>query len=102
MLRLTSTINLIIRYSIITQNKQVPFVIFYLKALVVTLMKYMTVSHFQPLSGSEDFAYYLTKTPGTFYIVGAKPEGVEEPYPDHHPKFIINEDTMLVCAKSLG
>ncbi|WP_414050961.1 amidohydrolase [Macrococcus animalis] len=56
----------------------------------------------QALSGSEDFAYYLTKTPGTFYIVGAKPEGVETPYPNHHPKFMINEDSMMVCAKSLA
>lgn len=56
----------------------------------------------QALSGSEDFAYYLTKTPGTFYIVGARPKGVESPYPNHHPKFTINEDSMMVCAKSLG
>lgn len=56
----------------------------------------------EALSGSEDFAYYLTKIPGTFYIVGAKPEGVEHPYPNHHPKFEINEDSMMICAKSLG
>lgn len=56
----------------------------------------------EPLSGSEDFAYYLTKTPGTFYIVGARPEGIEEPYPNHHPKFEIHEDAMMICAKSLG
>ncbi|UBH09027.1 amidohydrolase [Macrococcus armenti] len=56
----------------------------------------------EPLSGSEDFAYYLMKTPGTFYIVGARPEGIEEPYPNHHPKFEIHEDAMMICAKSLG
>lgn len=60
------------------------------------------VTEGEPLSGSEDFAYYLTKTPGTFYIVGAKPEYVEPPYPNHHPKFEINEDSMIICAKSLS
>lgn len=54
------------------------------------------------LSGSEDFAYYLKQTPGTFYIVGAKPEGIVDPYPNHHPKFEINEESMMICAKSLG
>ncbi|BAH17076.1 amidohydrolase [Macrococcoides caseolyticum] len=54
------------------------------------------------LSGSEDFAYYLMQTPGTFYIVGAKPEGIADPYPNHHPKFEINEESMMICAKSLG
>ena len=54
------------------------------------------------LSGSEDFAYYLKQTPGTFYIVGAKPEGIADPYPNHHPKFEINEESMMICAKSLG
>ncbi|GGB02505.1 amidohydrolase [Macrococcus hajekii] len=61
-----------------------------------------TVTEGKPLSGSEDFAYYLTKTPGNFYIVGAKPEGVETPYPNHHPKFDVNEKALLICAKSMG
>lgn len=57
-----------------------------------------------PQSGSEDFSYYTEKVPGTFIFVGAKPEGVkvEEAYPNHHPKFDINEDTLMVCAKALG
>ena len=58
--------------------------------------------HPRPASGSEDFAYYLTKTPGTFINVGSKPEGVEIPYPNHHPKFEVHEDALLICAKTLG
>ncbi|MBO3063343.1 M20 metallopeptidase family protein [Mammaliicoccus fleurettii] len=54
------------------------------------------------VTGSEDFAYYLQKIPGSFYIVGSKPEGVTEPYMNHHPKFDVNEDCMLVAAKSLA
>jgi amidohydrolase len=55
-----------------------------------------------PVTGSEDFAYYLKEIPGTFYIVGCKPKEVEEPYMNHHPKFVVNEDALLVAAKSLG
>ncbi|WP_031546446.1 amidohydrolase [Salinicoccus luteus] len=56
----------------------------------------------EPQSASEDFAYYLEKIPGVFLFVGAKPEGVETAYPNHHPKFEVNEDSLLICAKSLG
>ncbi|PHK48479.1 amidohydrolase [Staphylococcus edaphicus] len=54
------------------------------------------------VSGSEDFAYYLKEIPGTFYIVGCKPEGTKSPYMNHHPKFEVNEDALVVAAKSLG
>lgn len=54
------------------------------------------------VSGSEDFAYYLKEIPGTFYIVGCKPEQVTSPYMNHHPKFEVNEDALIVAAKSLG
>ena len=54
------------------------------------------------VSGSEDFAYYLKEIPGTFYIVGCKPEQVTSPYMNHHPKFKVNEDALIVAAKSLG
>ncbi|WP_159315325.1 M20 metallopeptidase family protein [Mammaliicoccus sciuri] len=54
------------------------------------------------VTGSEDFAYYLQKIPGSFYIVDSKPEGVTEPYMNHHPKFDVNEDCLQVAAKSLG
>lgn len=54
------------------------------------------------VSGSEDFAYYLKEIPGTFYIVGCKPEQLASPYMNHHPKFEVNEDALIVAAKSLG
>lgn len=60
------------------------------------------IVHPKPSSGSEDFSYYLQKTPGTFINVGAKPDGVENPYPNHHPKFVVHEDSLLISAKTLG
>ncbi|MCG3398796.1 amidohydrolase [Staphylococcus massiliensis] len=55
-----------------------------------------------PLMGAEDFAYYVKDIPGTFFIVGCMPEGVTDPYGNHHPKFEVNEACMLVASKSLG
>lgn len=54
------------------------------------------------ISGSEDFAYYAEKFPGCFFNVGAAPKGVENPYFNHHPKFDIDEDGLLVAAKTVG
>ncbi len=60
------------------------------------------VEETDPEMGGEDFAYYLQHVKGTFFFTGAKPEGVEIPYPHHHPKFDFNEKAMLVAAKTLG
>ncbi|MDG0819641.1 amidohydrolase [Staphylococcus equorum] len=54
------------------------------------------------VSGSEDFAYYLKEIPGAFFIVSCKPEDIEAPYMNHHPKFEVNEDALLVAAKAVG
>ena len=60
------------------------------------------VIEFPMLSGSEDFAYYLEKTPGLFFYIGCKPKGADQVYFNHHPKFDIDEDALLVAAKSVG
>ncbi|MCB5955253.1 amidohydrolase [Enterococcus sp. CWB-B31] len=54
-----------------------------------------------PLPPSEDFAYYAEKVPSTFIYVGAQVEG-KPAYPHHHPKFDINEKSLLVCAEAMG
>ncbi|WP_088810449.1 MULTISPECIES: M20 family metallopeptidase [Listeria] len=65
--------------------------------------EYLTaVSEYDMLSGSEDFAYYLEKIPGVFFYIGAKPKNTEHAYFNHHPKFDIDEDALLVAAKSVA
>jgi len=54
------------------------------------------------LSGSGDFAYYLDKIPGCFFYIGCKPKNAHEVYFNHHPKFDIDEDGLLVAAKSVA
>ncbi|WP_124057382.1 amidohydrolase [Vaginisenegalia massiliensis] len=53
-----------------------------------------------PQSPSEDFAYYSQERPSCFFYIGASPQ--EQAYPHHHPKFDINEDSMLIAAKAMG
>jgi len=48
----------------------------------------------KPLMGSEDFSYYLEKVPGAYVFLGGanKEKGIV--YPQHHPKFDLDEDTL--------
>lgn len=54
------------------------------------------------LSGSEDFAYYLEKIPGCFFYIGCQPKNAKEVYFNHHPKFNIDEDALIVAAKAVA
>ncbi|MBU8879936.1 amidohydrolase [Bacillus sp. FJAT-29790] len=60
------------------------------------------VLEFPMFSGSEDFSYYAQKIPGCFFYIGCKPKGVEKAFFNHHPKFDIDEDALLVAAKSVA
>ena len=55
-----------------------------------------------PMAPSEDFAYYAEKFPACFFYIGCTPKGVEKPFFNHHPKFDIDEDALLVAAKAVG
>lgn len=55
-----------------------------------------------PMAPSEDFAYYAERFPACFFYIGCTPKGVEKPYFNHHPKFDIDEDALLVAAKAVG
>ncbi|MFJ5622626.1 M20 family metallopeptidase [Peribacillus loiseleuriae] len=60
------------------------------------------VKEFPAMPPSEDFAYYAEKFPACFFYIACSPKGVEKPYFNHHPKFDIDEDSLLVAAKSVG
>ncbi|MBZ5748863.1 amidohydrolase [Metabacillus sp. DBTR6] len=60
------------------------------------------VKEYPMMSSSEDFSYYAEKIPGFFFYIGCTPKGVEKPYFNHHPKFDIDEDALLVAAKSVA
>ncbi|MDG5786415.1 M20 family metallopeptidase [Evansella sp. AB-P1] len=56
----------------------------------------------RPQMGGEDFSYYLQNVKGAFFFTGAKDPNVDEAYPHHHPRFNIDERSMLLAAKTLG
>ncbi|WHY67090.1 amidohydrolase [Neobacillus sp. SuZ13] len=60
------------------------------------------VREFAPMAPSEDFAHYAKKFPACFFYICCTPKGVEKPYFNHHPKFDIDEDALLVAAKAVG
>ncbi len=74
----------------------------FLAAIAKDIPSVTNVVKMKPVMGGEDFAYYLQHVPGTFFFTGAKAEGVENPYPHHHPKFDIDENAMKVAAHTLG
>ncbi|QDP39732.1 M20 metallopeptidase family protein [Radiobacillus deserti] len=51
-----------------------------------------------PSMTGEDFSYYLLEKPGAFFFTGAQKEG--HIYPHHHPKFDIDERSMVLAAKT--
>ena len=71
----------------------------FLKTSAESVIGAENVVESKPQMGGEDFAYYLESVPGTFFFTGAKPA---EPYPHHHPKFDIDENALLIAAKTLG
>ncbi|GGI40839.1 amidohydrolase [Mammaliicoccus stepanovicii] len=60
-----------------------------------------SVERTEPLPPSEDFAYYAKELPCTFFYVGASPKD-KQTYPHHHPKFDIDESSLLIAAKSVA
>ena len=48
----------------------------------------------EPTMGAEDMAYYLEKAPGTLFFLGTNNEEKGIVYPNHHPKFNLDEDVL--------
>lgn len=49
-------------------------------------------------TGSEDFAYFLEKVPGTLLLVGMRNEKSGTIYSPHNPYFVIDEDVFPIGA----
>ena len=55
----------------------------------------LQVVNVPPRMGAEDFTYYLQKKPGTFFFVGGGNKSIHAVYPHHHPKFDVDEQSMI-------
>ncbi|MED6155651.1 hypothetical protein PIB30_006825 [Stylosanthes scabra] len=49
-------------------------------------------------TGSEDFAFYLEKVPGTFLLVGMRNEKSGSIYPAHSPYYVVDEAVLPIGA----
>ena len=52
----------------------------------------------EPTMGAEDMSYYLEKVPGTFVAIGTGNKEKGTAYPNHHPKFTVDEDVLHVAS----
>jgi amidohydrolase len=52
--------------------------------------------------GGEDFAEYLKVVKGAYFRLGCCNEKKNTCYPQHHPKFDIDEDSLITGAKILA
>jgi metal-dependent amidase/aminoacylase/carboxypeptidase family protein len=51
------------------------------------------------LMAMEDFSYYLKEKPGAFFNVGGMNSDIQAVYPHHHPKFDVDEMSILLAGK---
>ena len=56
----------------------------------------------EPVMGGEDFSRYLKVVSGAFFRLGVCNEEKETCFPQHHPRFDIDEDALEVGMKVLG
>lgn len=54
-----------------------------------------------PSMGGEDFSYYAKEVPGIFFRLGTN-SGEDTAYPNHHPKFNVDEDALPYGAAILS
>ncbi|EGF13302.1 amidohydrolase [Dialister micraerophilus] len=60
------------------------------------------VKEFPPQAPSEDFSYYNKICKGCYFFIAAAPKNVKKVIYNHNPKFDIDEDALLVAAKSVA
>lgn len=54
-----------------------------------------------PFMGGEDFSYYLEKVPGAFMFVGVANPDKGIVYPQHHPKYDIDENALAYGMETM-
>ncbi|KAL5973006.1 IAA-amino acid hydrolase ILR1-like [Asimina triloba] len=52
------------------------------------------VREMNPLSGSEDFAFYADAVPGFYFFLGMQNESQRQLHSPHSPYFTVNEDVL--------
>ncbi|SEI96993.1 Peptidase dimerisation domain-containing protein [Bhargavaea ginsengi] len=58
------------------------------------------VRYVEPMSGSEDFAYYTEHVKASYFIVGGGNPEIGADFPHHHPKFNVDERSIQYIGKT--
>ncbi|MHB8566879.1 MAG: carboxypeptidase CpsA [Nitrososphaerales archaeon] len=66
------------------------------------LKKIATTREVEPRLGGEDFSRFAQKAPGVFYFLGTINAAEDCIYPNHSPKFRVDEDVLKLGAASLA
>jgi amidohydrolase len=59
---------------------------------------------YPPVTVSEDFAFFREHVPGMYFFLGINRPGVGfgEAEPNHSPRFVVNEDALIVGVKAMA
>ncbi|AXF57978.1 amidohydrolase [Salicibibacter kimchii] len=60
------------------------------------------VTEMPPQMGGEDFSHFLNKVPGSYFFTGSANAEKRIVYPYHHNQFDIDEEAMVIGAKTLA
>ena len=62
------------------------------------------VREIAPITGAEDFSYYVANIPGMFVFLGVNAPGVsrEDAASNHSPLFYVNEDALLTGVRTMS
>lgn len=63
-------------------------------------MNGLTVIDAPPIMASEDFSYYVQQVPGVYFFTGSATDDPNTQFPQHHPRFNIDERVMKNSAKA--
>ena len=55
-----------------------------------------------PTMGAEDFSYYLEKIPGTFMFLGTGNPEIDATYPQHHPKYKVDDAVLPLGVATMA
>ena len=67
-----------------------------LEQTAIELYGNASVAYIKPSMGGEDFSAFLQKADGCFFKIGSGSEESESTYPHHHPRFTIDEDSLVI------
>jgi len=66
------------------------------RSAAANLLGEHSIEHFEPKMWGEDFAFYTHHIPGTFWMLGVRPHGVDAIPGLHNSKFVIDEQALAL------